>query len=202
MTSEELPRKPRNKMQKVQVNIPVDKEIGDDVTFTNPNIPGQKLKVKIPKKADMDRRVFVVNVPGPKVKEPEIRENNFPKEFKEALYSYACSYDDWCVAEGEYNESLPKPKQKPFKTHNEKQKKFDDMIKEFPKNLATPIDVQYLKKIVRQEKSNRARREKRKDGSTGGVAVVQVKQEESEIHIPQKGMEFSSIVFKVEDFQE
>lgn len=70
------------------------------IIYRNPNIPGQKLKVKIPKKADMDRRVFVVSVPGPKVKEPEIRENNFPKEFKEALYNYACSYDDWCVAEG------------------------------------------------------------------------------------------------------
>lgn len=64
-------------------------------------MPGQKLKVKIPKKADMTNLNFVVSVPAPRVKEPvEVRENNFPKEFKEALYNYSCAFDDWCGAEG------------------------------------------------------------------------------------------------------
>jgi hypothetical protein len=34
MTTDELPRKPRNKnTMKVSVNIPPDKEIGDEITF-------------------------------------------------------------------------------------------------------------------------------------------------------------------------
>ena len=41
-------------------------------------MPGQKLKVKIPKKADMEKRNFVVSVPAPKVT-GELRENNFSK---------------------------------------------------------------------------------------------------------------------------
>jgi hypothetical protein len=69
--------------------------------FSNPNVPGQKLKVQIPKNADMEKRSFVVSIPTPKVKESvEICENNFPKEFKEALHNYSIAYDDWCDAEG------------------------------------------------------------------------------------------------------
>ena len=49
----------------------------------------------------MEKRSFVVSIPTPKVKESvEIRENNFPKEFKEALHNYSIAYDDWCDAEG------------------------------------------------------------------------------------------------------
>ena len=68
-------------------------------------MPGQKLKVKIPKKADMEKRNFVVSVPAPKVKAPEPREKNFRKEFKEALHDYSGAFDEWCVAEG----SSPSP---------------------------------------------------------------------------------------------
>jgi len=46
--------------------------------------PGQKLKVQIPAKADMEKRTFVASVPGPKVPFTK-KENNLPKEFKEAL---------------------------------------------------------------------------------------------------------------------
>ena len=45
---------------------------------------GQKLKVQIPTKADMVNRTFVASVPGPKVPFTK-KDNNFPKEFKEAL---------------------------------------------------------------------------------------------------------------------
>ena len=72
------------------------------IWYSNPKVPGQKLKVKIPKKANMEKRTFVVSIPVPKVAEPkEVKDNNVPKEFKEALYSYSTAYDDWCVAEGE-----------------------------------------------------------------------------------------------------
>mmetsp|Transcript_43589 Transcript_43589/g.74420 ORF Transcript_43589/g.74420 Transcript_43589/m.74420 type:complete len:239 (+) Transcript_43589:933-1649(+) len=204
MTSEELPKKQKKKsMMKVSVNIPPDKSIGDEITFGNPNVPGQKLKVKIPKKADMIKRNFVVSVPAPKVKEAEIKENNFPKEFKEALHHYSCAYDDWCVAEGELNDSLPAKKRKQFKTNAEKLKKFDEMIKEFPKNLATPIDVSYLRKVVRQERSNKSRREKRKDGGAGGGGggAGGEAEQESEMYVPQKDTEFSSISFRMADFE-
>jgi len=209
MTSEELPKKRRIKnMMKVSVNIPPHKSIGDNITFGNPNVPGQKLKVKIPKKANMEKRTFVVSVPGPKVTAPDLRENNFPKEFKEALYIFAGVFDDWCVAEGEYNQSLSLIKRKPFKANVEKLKKFDDLVNEFPKNLATPVDISYLRKIVRQERSNKSRRDKRKDSSgSGNSAVAGVgdstaeKQQESEIHIPQKGTEFLSIAFCRQDFE-
>mmetsp|Transcript_11560 Transcript_11560/g.21859 ORF Transcript_11560/g.21859 Transcript_11560/m.21859 type:complete len:238 (+) Transcript_11560:817-1530(+) len=209
MTSEELPKKQRIKnMMKVSVNIPPHKSIGDYLTFGNPNVPGQKLKVKIPKKANMENRTFVVSVPGPKVTAPDLRENNFAKEFKEALYIFAGVFDDWCVAEGEYNQSLSTIKRKPFKANVEKLKKFDGLVNEFPKNLATPVDISYLRKIVRQERSNKSRRDKRKDGGGSGNSAVAVvgdsmaeQQQESEIHIPQKGTEFMSIDFCRQDFE-
>ena len=91
---------------------------------------------------------------------------------------------------GEHNESKPKANQKPFKPTTEKLKKFDELVKEFPKNLLVPIDISCLRKIARQEKSNRAKREKR--AST----------KEVEIHIPLKGTDFTSVAFDMKDFQE
>ncbi|KAL3766210.1 hypothetical protein ACHAW5_002556 [Stephanodiscus triporus] len=255
MTTDDLPRKARNKnTMKVSVNIPPDKEIGDDITFgcvrevsgqlvacvclacfffffscasltrnrlsaqrpsrfattdekkcfSNPNVPGQKLKVQIPKNADMEKRTFVVAIPTPKVKEAvEFRRNNFSREFRVALHSYSCAYDDWCDAEGKYNETLPAVKRKQFKPVMEKLKKFDEMLGEFPKNLATPIDVSYLRTMVRMERSRRQRSEKRKSGE-GGDANVATKQQSQhvEIHVPQKGTDFPFIVFDRRDFPE
>merc|ERR1719401_1589790 len=181
---------------KVSVNIPPDKSIGDEITFGNPNVPGQRLKVKIPKKADMEKRNFVVSVPAPKVT-TELQENNFSKEYKEALHTYSCTYDDWCVAEGKLNATLPKDKRKHFKPNTEKLKKFDAMLLEFPKNLAVPMEVSYLRKIVRQERSNKSRRERRKDGSVDNVDEMAEQQpQEFEILVPQKGIDFSSLVFR------
>jgi hypothetical protein len=45
---------------------------------------GQKLKVAIPAKADMEKRTFVASVPGPKVPFTK-KENILPKEFRDAL---------------------------------------------------------------------------------------------------------------------
>jgi len=92
--------------------------------------------------------------------------------------------------------SLGNSKQKKeFKPAIEKQAKFNDMVKEFPKNLSTPIDVAYLKKIVRQEKSKITRREKR-------AAEALNQQLGVELHIPQVGTNFSTIVFDEKDFEE
>ena len=192
MTKDELPRKPRQKTMKVSVNIPLDKEIGDEILFTNPNVPGQKLKSKIPKKADMEQRCFTVTIPLPKVKE-ETKDNKLSKAFKDAVYNYSTAFDEWCDAEGEHNQSLEKSKRKEFKPNIEKQKKFDEMVTEFPKNLATPIDVSVLKKIARQEKNNRAKKEKR---------AAEREQKEVELSVPHQGQDFPSVKFDVQDFQE
>ena len=192
MTKDELPRKPRQKTMKVSVNIPLDKEIGDEILFTNPNVPGQKLKSKIPKKADMEQRCFTVTIPMPKVKE-ETKDNKLSKAFKDAVYNYSTAFDEWCDAEGEHNQSLEKSKRKEFKPNIEKQKKFDEMVTEFPKNLATPIDVSVLKKIARQEKNNRAKKEKR---------AAEREQKEVELSVPHQGQDFPSVKFDVQDFQE
>ena len=110
-------------------------------------------------------------------------------------------------ATGEYIASLPDgSKRKTFKPGTEKLKKFEDMVKEFPKNLATPVDIAFLRKIVRQERSNKTRRDKRKsggggDGTAAGYGDLQQHQD-SNINIPQRGTEFSSIVFDTQDFDE
>ena len=92
---------------------------------------------------------------------------------------------------------------KSFKPGAEKLKKFDDMANEFPKNLATPIDASCLRKMAKQERSNRSRRDKRKSGgsttSTGG-AIVKVEQQEAEVAVPQKGTGFPWITFDIQDF--
>ena len=69
----------------------------------NPNVPGQKLKCLVPKKADMENRCFQVSVPIAEVKE-DVKEakNSFPKAFRESLDEYAAAYDEWCDAEGKY----------------------------------------------------------------------------------------------------
>ena len=165
------------------------------VVCSNPNVPGQKLKAKIPKKADLEKRSFVVSIPAPKVAEPEPKDNNtFSREFRVALYNYVCAYDDWCDAEGEYNESLPEDKQKEFKPLAEKKTKYDEMVEEFPNSkLAWPVDKERLQKLVSQERSNVRKKEKR---------LQVARPTEAAIRIPQKGTEFPVPVFRKEDYQE
>jgi hypothetical protein len=100
---------------------------------------------------------------------------------------------------------LPADKRKQFKPGVEKLKKFDDMANEFPKNLATPVDASYLRKIAKKERNNKSRREKRKSGGSttaaGGAKVkIEQKQHELEVHIPQKGRDFPTISFDMRDF--
>lgn len=233
LNSDQLPLKQRNKKTvKLSVSIPADKNIGDEITFANPNIPGQKLKVQIPAKADMEKRTFVASVPGPKVPFTK-KENNLPKEFKEALCKcpctvcdrglclavvpyltflhfmlfsgdYSTAYDDWCTAEEAHNASLPENKRKDYKLTTEKMKKFDEMITEFPKRLATPIDATYLRAAVRRIRSNKARQEKRK--SLGSEASKQrqtvTEKVEVDMAVPQKGSEFALVLFNKQNFQE
>jgi hypothetical protein len=45
LSTDQLPLKQRNKKTvKLSVSIPADKNIGDEITFANPNIPGKRAK--------------------------------------------------------------------------------------------------------------------------------------------------------------
>ena len=56
---------------------------------------------------------------------------------------------------------LPKKKSKPlFRAAVERLKKFDELLKEFPKDLAHPIDASYLRKVVRRARQNSSKRRK------------------------------------------
>ena len=116
---------------------------------------------------------------------------------------YSNAYDDWVAAEAIHNESLPEKKRKDYKINDERMKKFDEMIPEFPTKLATPIDASYLRLAVRQVKSNRARQEKRKSGAESPKKrQVVTEKVEINMNVPQKGSEFAIVVFNKQDFQE
>jgi len=193
LTPQQLPRKPRKSTIKLLVNIPPGKKVGDNITFQNPNVAGQKLKAAIPKDADMEKLTMIVRIPMP-AKVTEKKDNVFPKELKDALLNYSNAYDDFCLAEQEYNEALPPSKRKSFKASSQRLKMFDDMLVEFPRNLATPIDATFMRKNVRQEKSNRARRESR--------AKTCSETRQVDVLVPQKGNEFSVATFRRQDFEE
>jgi hypothetical protein len=84
------------------------------------------------------------------------------------------------------------------------------MLREFPNDLATPVDTTLLRKIVRWERSNKQRREKRKSGEGVGAlstpttnAVTKQQQPQNVIvAVPQSGTDFPLIVFDEQDFPE
>lgn len=81
-------------------------------------------------------------------------------------------------------------------------KKFDDMISEFPKKLATPIDAAYLRAAVRRVRSNKSRQEKRKSGTETPKRQTVTEKVEVDITVPQKGTNFALLSFNKQDFQE
>ena len=105
---------------------------------------------------------------------------------------------NYSITTGERNKDL--------KVHTEKQKKFDEMVNEFPKNLAIPIDAAYLKKIARMERSNKNRREKRSGGGGAakgsGAATPKQEKQNLTVNVTQKGTDFATVVFKKQDFEE
>jgi hypothetical protein len=97
---------------------------------------------------------------------------------------------------------LPENKRKDYKIKNEKMKKFDEMVSEFPNKLATPIDATYLRAAVRRVRSNKARQEKRKSGTETPKRQTVTEKVEINITVPQKGNEFALVSFNKQDFQE
>jgi hypothetical protein len=142
----------------VSVAMPANTKPGDSITFTNPHVKGQRLKVKIPASAKPGG-TFRVAVPA-KQSEEERNENEdhnrFDRFFYEAVDDYSRAYDDWCDAQQVYYIAIKKE----YHGHLEKRNKFDEVAKAFPKNLKTPVDKVYLQKILRRARQNRSKRER------------------------------------------
>ena len=161
---EVLPRKKTK--ERVSLTCPMDKKPGDSILFSNPHVPGQRLKVKIPKNTEPGG-TFRVTVPvtdlnakkeetGGAAGDEETDYNKLGRVFHDTVDDYARAYDEWCDAEGIYRKAIGDTEYAP---HFEKRKKFDKLVKEFPKDLKTPVDLNYLKKVLRRARQNRSKRE-------------------------------------------
>ena len=156
MTDKELPRK--KKSEKVSIVVPEGKNPGDDITFANPHVPGQKLRVKVPKNGAPGSK-FVVSVPVPVNANPDVDNNKWSREAQDLLDDFSHIYDDWCHAEAAWREVDPTATKK-FQLHHERMNKFDKILAVFPKDLVTPIDGTYLRKVVRRARQNKHKRSK------------------------------------------
>jgi hypothetical protein len=171
----------------------------------NPHNPGQRLRVQVPKDC-APGCTFKVAVP---VKQPEedggsSDQNKLPKDFKDLLDDYARAHDEWCRAQAEVD--------KDFALFKEKQKKFDRIAKVFPSALVTPINSDYLKKVVRrvrqyklkkkkvQELKRRAETPSAKNNEESDREEEQEKEVHRTLNIPTTGVEFPSMKWKIADF--
>jgi hypothetical protein len=165
LTDEELPRKPKPKRTRVVVKVPSGNNPGDTITFANPHVPGQKLKVKVPANIKAGD-TFKVTVPKPaevdndddKLGEDGLARdhNKFNREFYDVLDDYAKAYDEWCDAEGAYRRAID---DKTFTSHFMKRNKCDDLVSLFPDDTKTSISIDYLKKVIRRARQNKHKRE-------------------------------------------
>jgi len=145
-----LPR--RKTMEKVSIVVPAGKSAGDDVTFSNPHVPGQKLRVKVPKHTLAGGK-FVVSVPVPQV-DDGVDRNKFGREWQDMLNAFSLAHDDWTSAQALYMGFI---KEK-FPLHQQRMNKFNDLIAVFPKDLMTPVDGPYMRKIVRRARQAATKR--------------------------------------------
>mmetsp|Transcript_20513 Transcript_20513/g.30831 ORF Transcript_20513/g.30831 Transcript_20513/m.30831 type:complete len:504 (+) Transcript_20513:113-1624(+) len=204
MTDKELPRKKKN--EKVSIVVPEGKSPGDDITFSNPHVKGQKLRVKVPKNAKPGGK-FVVSVPVPVKANPDVDNNKWPREAQDLLDEFSRAYDDWCHAEAAWREIDPSIKEK-FPIHKKRMNKFDELLPVFPKDLITPIDGTYLRKVVRRARQNKHKRIKTAQKLSDEASVPETvasqpsadKEEKEEdvkttieIMIPGKGISFANV---------
>eukprot|EP00977_Amphora_coffeiformis_P002347 scaffold437_cov159-Amphora_coffeaeformis.AAC.26 len=157
MSPEDLPR--RKTKERVAITCPMDKKPGDSILFANPHVPGQRLKVKIPKKT-APGAVFKVSVPvapNPEDEDDNTDHNKWSRDFYDAFGDFCYLYDEWvdlvAVVKKEAGE-------KDFVVYFEKRKKFDDLINEVPQDLKTPLDKTYMQKLLRRARQNRHKRER------------------------------------------
>lgn len=176
--NEQFPR--RKTKERVALICPADKKPGDSILFSNPHVPGQRLKVQIPKNTAAGGS-FKVTVPVQEDLDETADYNKLSREFYDAVDDYARAYDDWCDAHGAWRKAVGDADWAP---HLEKRKKFDALMKQFPNDLKTPVDKDYMKKILRRARQNRSKREqtalRHQDKSVGGSSVGGSIREEEE----------------------
>jgi len=155
-TEDDLPRKqPPQKMAKASIPVPADKGPGDSVMFVNPHIPTQKMRVSVPEKWDRTKSGGSITVSVPTlVIRKEKKDNKLPESLREVLTDYSQAHDDYLNTEASYRDACPESMYKSgsFKVNTERQTMFDKIIKAFPKDLEVPIDLAYIRKIVRNYK--------------------------------------------------
>ena len=155
-TEDDLPRKqPPQKMAKASIPVPADKGPGDSVMFVNPHIPTQKMRVSVPEKWDRAKSGGSITVSVPTlVIRKEKKDNKLPETLREVLTDYSQAHDDYLNTEASYRDACPASMYKTgsFKVNTERQTMFDKIIKAFPKDLQVPIDLAYIRKIVRNYK--------------------------------------------------
>lgn len=144
--------------------------------------------------------------------------NRFSRDFQELADDYARAYDHWCNTQAETDQS--------FSLLKEKRQKWDNVIKLFPKDLLTPIDIEYMSKITRRARQNRKKRQKTAESSSLlGLSVGSLKsvertaddkhaedadsKEEDDtpsapqkriVNIPRMGSAFPTVVYRLSDF--
>jgi hypothetical protein len=168
------------------------------------------LRAKIPKNCSPGG-AFKVSVPikhDPAEDEDGKDHNNLSRDFQELLDDYARAYDSWCTAQSAVVKN--------FALLKEKQAKYDSLIELFPKNLLTPVTVEYMKKIVRRARQNRHKRRKTaelkpedevKDDDEEAGEESEKEEEEKEpepnkriVEIPTMGSVFPKMQWKESDF--
>jgi hypothetical protein len=153
ISSDDLPR--RKTKDRVTLTCPPEKKPGDTVTFSNPHVPGQRLQVKIPAKT-LVGGTFRVMVPAKDLDLDEDKDyNKWSRDFYDAFEEYCTAYDEWCDAEGICRKRAGDDE---YAAHLEKRKKFDALYPIFPKDLKTPIDLEYMKKLLRRARQNKSKR--------------------------------------------
>ena len=173
------------------------------ILYSNPHNPGQRLRVKIPKDC-YPGGTFKVSVPVQAPSGDDDKDHNkFSREFQELLDDYARAFDDWCSAQSAIDSKFPVFKQRVHK--------FDALVKEFPKNLVTPVDAEYLKKVMRRARQNKHKRmktvenqKKQQEQETEPPKSESESEEETPpsrtVLLPTMGKEFTSINFDPKHF--
>ena len=159
MSPEDLPR--RKTKEKVAITCPADKKPGDSILFANPHVPGQRLKVKIPKKTAPGGtfRVSVPVAPNPEDEDDNVDHNKWSRDFYDCFGDYCTLYDDWIDLVAVVKEEAGVQN---FLTYFEKRNRFDQMVqdKNVPQDLKTPLDKAYMQKLLRRARQNRHKRER------------------------------------------
>lgn len=106
--------------------------------------------------------------------------------------------------------------------HKEKMKKFDELVTKFPDDLEIPVDIPFLRKVVRRVTQNFKKRKEnidRADATSPTMKLASVKMEEEDdslaihngntnipskvisLHPPKKSTNFTLISFDSTDFK-